>query len=162
MTRVGQNQIDCCPHCGDPFQIICVKFGLRGAATEFGLSELRACARGTRNRQTIGQDHPISRARTCEDGMLNLRTRRVVAFIIGAVIVAAILRHGFHVYGGYSRPEIAVGALIALPAVMLIFLLLRNATGEAEVGRVRRNKRMRPNVELGMSSNKLKIQIRTA
>jgi hypothetical protein len=29
------------------------------------------------------------------------------------------------VYGGYSRPEIAMGALIALPAVMLIFLLLR-------------------------------------
>ena len=56
---------------------------------------------------------------------LDLRTRRVVAFVIGAVIVAAILRHGFHVYGGYSRPEIAVGALIALPAVMLIFLLLR-------------------------------------
>jgi hypothetical protein len=56
---------------------------------------------------------------------LNLRTRRVVAFVIGAVIVAAALRHSFHVYGGYSRPEIAMGALIALPAVMLIFLLLR-------------------------------------
>ncbi len=56
---------------------------------------------------------------------LNLRVKRIVAFIIGAVIVAAVLRHAFHVYGGFSRPEIAMGALIAVPAVVLVIILLR-------------------------------------
>ena len=125
MTRVGQDQIDCCPHCGDPFQIICVKFELRGAATESACPNCALVPAAPEIAKQSGRiTRYLGRGRARMES-LNLRTRRVVAFIIGAVIVAAILRHGFHVYGGYSRPEIAVGALIALPAVMLIFLLLR-------------------------------------
>jgi hypothetical protein len=50
------------------------------------------------------------------------RFRYALAFLIGAVITAAALRHGVHVYGGLSREEIRVGALIAIPAVALAII----------------------------------------
>ncbi len=75
---------------------------------------------------------------------LNLRTKRVVAFVIGAVILAAVLRHGFHVYAGYSRPEIAVGALIALEAAMLAFLLLRKTLARLRLRPTRRVRKVAP------------------
>jgi hypothetical protein len=50
---------------------------------------------------------------------LNLRFNYVLAFMVGAVITAAALRHGFHVYGGLSREEIRDDALLAIPLVAL-------------------------------------------
>jgi hypothetical protein len=120
-----QNQADDCPHCGGTFQIVRVKFGLRGASTESVCPNCAIASEAPKfaNRSSrIGRRFRRGLARV---GSLNLRTRRVVAVVIGAVIVAAALRHGFHVYGGYSRSEIAEGALIALPAALLIFLALR-------------------------------------
>jgi hypothetical protein len=54
---------------------------------------------------------------------LNLRFRHVLAFLIGAVITAAALRHGFHVYGGFSREEIRLDALLALLAVAVLSMV---------------------------------------
>jgi hypothetical protein len=122
---MGQNQADYCPHCAEPFQIARVKFGFRGVSTE---SVCPNCAIASEATKIAKKSNQISRyfwRGLARMDSLNLRTRRVIAFVIGAVIVAAVLRHVFHVYGGYSRPEIAVGALLALPAVILIFLLLR-------------------------------------
>jgi hypothetical protein len=39
----------------------------------------------------------------------------LVVFLIIAVFVAAVLRHGSHVYGSISREEIRTGSLMALP-----------------------------------------------
>src|SRR5882757_9219485 len=56
---------------------------------------------------------------------LNLRFKYIFAFLIGAVITAAALRHGVHVYGGFSREEIRTGALMAIPFVALAALFFR-------------------------------------
>ena len=53
------------------------------------------------------------------------RFRYALAFLIGAAITAAALRHGVHVYGGFSREEIRVGALMAIPAVALAIIFFR-------------------------------------
>jgi len=56
---------------------------------------------------------------------LNARFRYLVAFVIAAVVTAAVLRHSLHVYGGIPREEIRVNAVTALiPAVSFLFLLL--------------------------------------
>jgi len=56
---------------------------------------------------------------------LNLRFRYVLAFLVGAVITAAVLRHAVHVYGGISREDIRAGALMAIPAVALAIIFSR-------------------------------------
>ena len=56
---------------------------------------------------------------------LNLRFRYVLAFLIGAVITAAALRHGVHIYGGISPEDIRAGALLAIPAVALAIIFFR-------------------------------------
>jgi hypothetical protein len=55
----------------------------------------------------------------------NLGYRHVLAFLIGAVITAAALRHGIHVYGGISPEEMRNDALMAIPAVALAIILFR-------------------------------------
>ena len=123
-----QSEADYCPHCGNPFQIVRVQFRFRGATTE---SVCPNCAIASEEPEIPANAKQLSRInRYVWRGLarmdsLNLRVKRIVAFIIGAVIVAAVLRHAFHVYGGFSRPEIAMGALIAVPAVVLVIILLR-------------------------------------
>lgn len=56
---------------------------------------------------------------------LNIRFRYIVAFFCAAVVTAAALRHGIHVYGGFSREEIREDALIAVPFVVAAALILR-------------------------------------
>jgi hypothetical protein len=56
---------------------------------------------------------------------LNIRFRYILAFLFGAVIAAAALRHGFHVYAGFSRGEIREDALLAIPFVVLAVIILR-------------------------------------
>jgi hypothetical protein len=65
---------------------------------------------------------------------LNLRFRYVLAFLIGAVITAAVLRHTVHTYGGISREDIRADALMAIPAVALAIIFFRR----------RRQRRARP------------------
>lgn len=56
---------------------------------------------------------------------LSLRLRFVLAFLLTAVITAALLRHVIHVYGGMSREEIRLDALLALPAVAAAIIFFR-------------------------------------
>ena len=56
---------------------------------------------------------------------INLRYKYVLAFLFGAVITAAALRHGAHVYGGFSREEIRTDALMAIPVVALALISFR-------------------------------------
>jgi len=53
---------------------------------------------------------------------INSRLKYTIVFVVAAVIVAALLRHTVHVYGGFTREEIRTGALIALPVVLVFFL----------------------------------------
>jgi hypothetical protein len=65
---------------------------------------------------------------------LDQRFRYVLAFLIGAVITAAVLRHAIHIYGGISREEIRTGALMAIPAVALAVIFFRR---KRQLGRKR-------------------------
>lgn len=56
---------------------------------------------------------------------LKIRFRYILAFLFGAMIVAAALRHGAHVYGGVSREDIREYALIAVSFVGLAVIILR-------------------------------------
>ena len=53
---------------------------------------------------------------------LSFRFRYLVAILFVTVIIAGLLRHVFHVYGGLSREEIRVGALMTIPAIALAII----------------------------------------
>jgi hypothetical protein len=57
--------------------------------------------------------------------LLDRRFKYVLAFLIGALITAAALRHGLHVYGGISREEMRWDALMAIPAIALVIIFFR-------------------------------------
>ena len=56
---------------------------------------------------------------------LTLRVKYVLVFLIGAVITAVALRHVMHVYGGFSREQIRIGTLLAIPVVALALIFVR-------------------------------------
>jgi hypothetical protein len=56
---------------------------------------------------------------------LNRRFRYVPTFLLGALMTAAALRHGVHVYGGISPEEIRAGALMVIPAIALAIIFAR-------------------------------------
>jgi hypothetical protein len=61
---------------------------------------------------------------------INARFRYIVAFLIGALLIAAFLRHAVHVYVGISPQDIRKGALIAiLPALLALLLLFAARKG---------------------------------
>lgn len=131
---VGEREADHCVYCASALEIVSVKFGFRrtvilrscpncaiASAEEchtaelkvYQARELRKIVRGLRQRTASSMD------------LLNLRFKYVLAFLIGALITAAALRHGFHVYVGFSREEIRLDALLAIPAVLLAIVLFR-------------------------------------
>jgi len=55
---------------------------------------------------------------------INARMKYTLLFFIAALLVAAVLRHTVHVYGGVSREEIRAAALLALPAAFIAYHLL--------------------------------------
>lgn len=55
---------------------------------------------------------------------LNARFRHIIVAAFAAVIVAALLRHTVHVYGGYSREDIRAGALMAVSLFALLLVVL--------------------------------------
>jgi hypothetical protein len=56
---------------------------------------------------------------------LDRRFRYALAFLVGAVITAAALRHVLHVYGGIPREEMRWIALMAIPAIALAIIFFR-------------------------------------
>lgn len=53
------------------------------------------------------------------------RLRYMAGIVVAAILIAALLRHVLHVYGGLSREDIRVDALIALAIVTTTAILLR-------------------------------------
>ena len=126
---------DCCPHCRSPFEIVFVKFRFGGTAMIVRCPNCAiASAEGWRAAESKTLDGAKKIARTtrgfwrevaCRMDSLNLRFRYVLAFPIGAVITAAVLRHTVHTYGGISREDIRADALMAIPAVALAIIFFR-------------------------------------
>lgn len=55
------------------------------------------------------------------------RMRYLLGILVAAVITAAALRHLLHVYAGFTRIEIFIGALLATISVFLAAYLFRLA-----------------------------------
>jgi hypothetical protein len=55
---------------------------------------------------------------------LNSRFRHILTFLVAALIVAGLLRHTIHVYGGITREDIRWFALVLLAPVGLMMLAL--------------------------------------
>ena len=55
------------------------------------------------------------------------RLRYLVAIMVGTILIAALLRHVLHVYGGLSREDIGVDALIAALIVGAAAILYKRA-----------------------------------
>jgi hypothetical protein len=53
------------------------------------------------------------------------RLRYFLAIVFGAILIAALLRHVLHVYGGMSREDIRADALIAALFIGVGAILLR-------------------------------------
>jgi hypothetical protein len=53
--------------------------------------------------------------------------RYLLGILVAAVIMAAALRHLLHVYAGFTRIEIFIGALLATISVFLAAYLFRLA-----------------------------------
>jgi hypothetical protein len=126
---------DCCPHCRSPFEIVFVKFRFGRTAMIVRCPNCAiASAEGWRAAESKTLDGAKKIARitrgfwpgvACRMDSLNLRFRYVLAFLIGAVITAAVLRHTVHTYGGISREDIRADALMAIPAVALAIIFFR-------------------------------------
>jgi hypothetical protein len=56
---------------------------------------------------------------------INARVKYTLVFFVAALLVAAVLRHTVHVYGGISREGIRAAALLALPAAFVAYHLLQ-------------------------------------
>jgi hypothetical protein len=126
---------DECPYCRTALEIICVKFKL-GCAVTVSCCPNCGIAFADEAATVQPRNHDWAKnfarvlpgwwegARRMEDA-LNSRLKYAIAFVIAAVIAAALLRHTVHVYGGFTREEIRVGALMALPMVFVLFLARR-------------------------------------
>lgn len=123
MKKDGQ---DHCPYCGQAFEILCVKFSTSGVRT---VSRCPNCA--------LAPTEPVSRATLSIDfgravrmiQPLNSRFKVVVLFAIAAVLVAGVLRHTLHVYGGIEPADIRADALLlvcALAIVAVVFNVSRS------------------------------------
>lgn len=56
----------------------------------------------------------------------DFRLRYFLLIAFAAIVIAAVLRHALHVYGGISPKDIGVDALLAAAAVGVIMIFLRN------------------------------------
>jgi hypothetical protein len=55
----------------------------------------------------------------------DFRLRYFLLIVLAAVLIAAVLRHTLHVYGGLSREDIGFDAVLAAGAVVLVMIVLR-------------------------------------
>jgi hypothetical protein len=126
MNIIEQQSDDLCPYCRGPFEIVGVKFRFHSTAM---VASCPNCALIWTTAKTIPNNQEKSggiwQGTVNMLDQLNLRIKYVLAFIMGAVIAAAALRHGVHIYGGFSRDEIRTGALIAIPFVVLAAVFFR-------------------------------------
>jgi hypothetical protein len=132
---MGLDQHDACPYCQARPDIICVKFRMSGvrmvsACPICGMASVDDCGPAKDPRRQSARDLTkalFSTLRMVLNMMetLNSRFRYVVVFVVAAVVVAAVLRHTIHVYGGISPGDICTHALIALWPAIALFLIFR-------------------------------------
>ena len=126
---MSEDQSEFCPHCQSRVDISFLEMGLRitakiltcpncgiVAAVRAPSAKSKVPLVGTTWRESIMLE------------ILNARFRRVLVSLITAVFVAAVLRHGLHVYGWISREDIRTGALIALALAVLFYLAVSAIT----------------------------------
>jgi hypothetical protein len=131
-----EEQSDCCPHCRIPFEIVSVKFKFGGVAMIASCPNCAVAAEWlTAEWETLKKlkklsascFEPFGRVVGIMDP-LSFRFRYFVAILFVTVIIAGVLRHIFHVYGGLSREEIRAGALMAIPAIVLAIIFFQRKT----------------------------------
>jgi len=111
---VSEHQPDLCPHCQSPFEIVYVKFGF--ARTSLIVS-CPNCAMSSA-REWRAESKALDRLKTLATNTrsfwqgvagrmdaLNLRSRYVLTFLIGAIITSALLRHIFTPMAGSPAKE---------------------------------------------------------
>ena len=120
--QVIADQLDHCPYCHNRLEIVCVKFRFSSVAT---LSVCPNCAVVAADQRA---DAKLAEPANKELGLTEAfrwRYRRSLAFILGAVITAAFLRHTIHVQGGIAPADIGAGAVVIAAAMVLAMVLLR-------------------------------------
>ena len=116
------NEFDQCPHCRHGFEIVCVKFGAFGTRLVLHCPN---CAFAPTEQPKRGAVAMLNFGKLA--GMmtaLNARFRTIVMLSFAAVVTAALLRHGIHIYGGVTPTDIRIGSLFGIPALGLVVLLL--------------------------------------
>jgi|GEM_PF-1441988 hypothetical protein len=123
-TNPREGQADFCPHCQSRFEIVRLKFGFSGVTT---IATCPNCAMVSteRSRTSESNNWNFRQGHASVMDRFNQWFKYIAAVLIGAAIIAAVLRHAVHVYGGFAREEIRTGALIAIPAVLLVIIFLR-------------------------------------
>ena len=119
--QVIADQLDHCPYCHNRLEIVCVKFRFSSVAT---LSVCPNCAVVAADQRA---DAKLAEPANKELGLTEAfrwRYRRSLAFILGAVITAAFLRHTIHVQGGIPPAEIGAGAVVIAAAMVLAMVFL--------------------------------------
>ncbi|MFY9957967.1 hypothetical protein [Bradyrhizobium sp.] len=124
---------DRCPYCRSSFEIVFVKFKISGAAMiascpNCAIVSAESCPESKildEAKQLASITRSFWLGVVSRMDSLNLRFRYVLAFLFAAVITAAALRHGVHVYAGISPAEIRSDAIMAIPAVALAIIVFR-------------------------------------
>jgi hypothetical protein len=134
LMSLSEDQADFCPHCRSLLEIIHVRFRFNGTAMIATCPNCAiACVQEWRAAESKILDNvkqAVTTRRAFWHGVgrmhsLDRRFRYALAFLIGAVITAAALRHVLHVYGGIAREEMRWDALMAIPAVALAIIFFR-------------------------------------
>jgi hypothetical protein len=122
--QVTAEQIGDCPYCHTRLEIVCVKFGLSSVATVSACPNCAVVAadrHGAKVADQFSAKEPTGSVDRITTG-LRARYRYSLAFLLGAVITAAFLRHTIHMNAGIAPQEIRGGALAAAFVLVLIFL----------------------------------------
>jgi hypothetical protein len=127
--QVIADQLDHCPYCHNRLEIVCVKFRFSSVATLLVCPNCAVVAADQRADAKLADQLSANELTGEEPANKELgiaeafrwRYRRSLAFILGAVITAAFLRHTIHVQGGIPPAEIGAGA-IAIAAAIVVAL----------------------------------------
>jgi hypothetical protein len=123
--RVVADQIDHCPYCRTRVEIVCLKFRFSSVAT---LSACPNCAMIVPEAQHGKQPAVWFSGGELADIVAvitnGLRARwHSLAFLVVAVMTAAVLRHTIHMQAGIAPTHIRGGALAAAIVLALVFSL---------------------------------------
>src|SRR5215470_18079377 len=109
------NGQDECPYCHTRFEIVCVKFRFKSAVA---VSHCPNCAVAPTVKTAPAKSQSLDGAKKFAslrrwwtgvwkmEQAINARVKYTLLFFVAAFLVAAVLRHTVHVYGGVSREEI--------------------------------------------------------